>query len=135
MKSFLEFERQFRLVQTAFRAKRMGKDIFTELQFEDPTDDFVAQLLAQKDSKTFEPPESFEDLKPIFEEYYDKPLDLHKALVEYQFEKIGNMLEGQPFSIDRIIGYMAQLILAEKWIELDREKGISIVDKYVKDQS
>lgn len=129
LKKFLEFEREFRLVQAAFRAKRMGKDLFTELQFEDPDDGFVAQLLAQKDSKTFEPPEKFEDLKPIFDEYYEAPLELHKALCEYQFGKIEDMLEGPPFSIDRILGYMAQLIMAEKWFELDKEKGTQIIDQ------
>ncbi|MBI4142664.1 thioredoxin domain-containing protein, partial [Candidatus Uhrbacteria bacterium] len=37
-------------VLTALRAKQSGRDLAVELQFEDPKDPFVLQILSQKDS-------------------------------------------------------------------------------------
>lgn len=132
LKWFLNFQRNLRLVLVGFRAKKLGRDLATELQFEDPEDVIVGQMMAQKDSKTFEPPEGFEDLKMVFEDYYSQPLELQKALYEYQFRKIDEKLGFDTFSIDVILGYTAKLIMVENWQALDMEKGIEIVDAIVK---
>lgn len=63
---YYKFERELRLVLTALRAKRQGRDIVRELQFEDPTDPFVADILAQKDAPEYTPPMEFEELKTLF---------------------------------------------------------------------
>jgi hypothetical protein len=127
------FERNLLLTLTAFRARQLGRNLETELQYEDPEDETVAQLLAQKDAKTFEPPVEFEDLKPILEECYTKPMDLQKALYEYQFNKLEEFVGLDPFSIDRILVYFLEYIMVDKWGHLDKEKGIEIVDKIVKE--
>lgn len=127
LKEYLKFEREWRLVFTGLRAKDLGRDITKELQFEDPYDDFVAQILAQKDSKTFIPPDGYEDLKILYEEHTKNPLELYQALCEYRFYHIQNMLGIDLFSIDVILGYMAQLITVEKWMELDKKKGMEVV--------
>lgn len=41
----------------------------------------------------------------------------------------------QIFSIDRILGYMVQLILVERWENLDQEKGNQLVDLYIKENA
>lgn len=135
LKKYLRMEREIRLLLVGFRAKMLDRDLFRELQFEDPNDDFVAQILAQKDSKDFEPPASYESLKPVFEKFYGEPLKLHQALLEYKFNKIEEMLGFEKFSIDRILGTMIQLIMTEKWLELDHEKGTQIVDRLVKESA
>lgn len=132
---YLIFEREWRLVLLGFRAKKLGRDLLTELQYEDPNDDLVAQILAQKDSRTYEPPSGYEDLKPLFDEYCDAPLKLHQALCEYRFQKIDDMAGLEVFSMDRILAFMAKLIIVEKLLELDKIKGIEIVDTIVKDAS
>lgn len=133
LKELLEFEREWRLVFAGFRAKRMGRDLTVEMQHEDPDDDLVAQILAQKDSKTYEPPERFEELKALFEEHYDHPLELNKALCEYRFAKINAMLGIDMFSFNRILGYAAQLVIIEDWMKLDKEKGAKIIEIIVKE--
>ena len=133
LKEYLEFERSWRLVFTGFRAKKLGRDLLVELQYEDPDDELVAQMLAQKDSKTYEPPEKYEELKAIFEEFGDAPLQLNKALSDYRFAHIEAMLGVDTFSFDRILGYMAQLFIVENYEKLDRKKGIEIVDTIVKE--
>lgn len=131
----LEFEREWRLVLLGFRAKELGRDLAHELQYEDPNDEIVAQILAQKDAKTYEPPSRYEGLKVLFEEHADDPLALHKALSEYRFEKLEEAYGVAVFSIDRILAYMAQLIIVERWLELDKKQGLEIVDQIVKEAS
>jgi hypothetical protein len=136
LKDYMQFERELRLVMTAFRAKKLGKDLAAELQYEDPEEEIIAQILAQKDAKVYEPPEKYHDLKIIFEKYGNDPMALQRALDEYRFETIENMVDmSDTFSIERILAYMTQLILVEKWYEIDKDKGIQIVDTIVKEGS
>lgn len=133
--TFLKFERELRLVLTGFRAKQLGRDLAAELQYEDPMDEIVAQILAQKDAKTYEPPEKYAELKVLFEEHNDSPLELHQALCEYRFRKIEEMYGVDVFSIDRILSYLVRLIIVEKWLELDKKKGLQVVEEIMKDAS
>lgn len=130
---YLVFQRELRLVLTAFRAKKMGRDLLVELQYEDPNDDAVAQIIAQKDAVEYDPPENFSELKPLFEAHCEEPLELHKALVEYQFQKADELLGVDLFTINRILAYMVKLNFVEKWLELDKKKGMQLVDMIVKD--
>lgn len=129
LKEFLQFERQWRLVLAGIRAKQLSRDLSVELQYENPDDDFIAQILAQKDAKNFISPDGFEELQQLFEDYVDDPLELYQALCEYRFYKVEAMLGVDMFSIDRILGYMVQLIIAEKWDELDKRKGMAVVNR------
>jgi hypothetical protein len=136
LRDYLRFEREWRLVFAGFRAKRLGRDLSVELQYEDPQEELIAQMLAQKDAKTYEPPERYRELKVLFEKYEDDPLGLERALDEYSFNFIEDQLSlglKDTFSIDRILAYMAQLILVEKWFELDKKKGSEIIDTIVKE--
>lgn len=129
LRDYFEFERRWRLVMVGFRAKKAGRNIDVEFQHEDPTDPIVAQILGQKDAKVYEPPFEFKELKPIFDAYSHSPLELQKALYEYRFQVIVDLMDAQHFSIDRILGYIAQLIIVEDWLALDVQKGIEIIDK------
>lgn len=135
LKEYLVFERQLRLIQTAFRARYLNRNLLEELQFENPEEPFIQQLLAQKDANQFEPPERFEELRPIFEAHYSSPIDLHKALCEFRFKKVEELIGNQVFTIDRLLGYMVQLILVERWEALDHEKGNQLIDSYIKESA
>lgn len=135
IKEYLQFERELRLVLVAFRAKKLNRNLLNELQFEDPEEDLIAQILAQKDSAHYEPPEKFEDLKPILLQYSEDPMGLEKALIQYRMEKIDQLLGIEMFSSDRIYGYLTQLILVENWHRLDRKKGLQIIDTIFKESA
>lgn len=135
LKNLRAFERNFRLIMVAFRARQLNRNLAAELQYEDPEEDIVAQLLAQSEAKVFEPPEGFEDLKSIFENNYNDPLQLQKAIIEYTFNWIDNELEFDHFSIDYILGYMAQFILVDRMMRLDKEKGLKVLDNIAKEIS
>ncbi len=135
VRHYLLFERKLRLIQTAFRSKYLNRDLLQELQFENPEENFIQQLLAQKDVKNFVPPEEFAELLPIFEKHYSSPIDLHKAFCEFRFQKVSELVDDQVFTIDRILGYMIQLILVERWEALDHKKGNQLIDSYIKDSA
>jgi Protein of unknown function (DUF2764) len=135
LKKYYRFERNLRLTLVAFRARQLNRNLSQELQFEDPEDKVVAQLLAQSEGKEFEPPEEFEDLKPLLEKHYNDPLELNKALSEYRFDKIETMLNFDEFSIDRILGYLVQYMMVDQWTHFDKQQGKEILDQMLKDMS
>lgn len=129
LKEYFQMEREVRLVLTALRAKQAGRDLIRELQFEDPQDPFVAEILAQKDAPEFTPSREYEDLKTVFIANRSDPQKLDRALLEYRFRRIEEMEEPYDFSIDRILAYLARLLLVESWMQFDREKGLAAVEQ------
>jgi hypothetical protein len=125
IKYYYTLERELRLVLTALRAKQAGRDLARELQFEDLTDPFVMAILAQKDSTQYVPPPEYEEVKLLFQKYSQEPKQLHRALLEYRFNKY-DLLE--PFSIDRILSYTIQLMIVESWEGLNQNSGKTIVE-------
>ncbi|MDP1879691.1 MAG: DUF2764 family protein [Parachlamydiaceae bacterium] len=134
LRHYLNFERELRLVMTALRAKKLNRNLAEELQFEDPEEAFIAELFAIKDFKAEDLPDNYKEIKVIFDKYGDEPLALQKAIDEYRFNKIDQLVElSDTFSIERILAYLAQFIIVQKWFELDNDKGIRMVETLVKD--
>ena len=109
---YMEFEREWRLVMTGFRAKALGRDPIVELQWEDPDDALVAQIIAQKDAPQFEPPEGYEELKEVFA--IETPMERDVALEKFRFQRVDERLEKEIFSIGFLLGYTAQLMILER---------------------
>lgn len=135
LKKYLIFERGWRLILAAFRARSQGRDLLKEFQYENMQDPIVMQLLLLKESKTFEPPTEFTALKPLYEMYGSTPLELHQALCEFRFRTIEELVELDTFSIDRICAFLVQFIIAERYLDLDRHKGIKFIDSFTKEAS
>ena len=133
LKEYFIFERGLRLVLVAFRAKKMDRDILVELQYENTDDALVAQILSQKDMKSYDPPEQYELVKPMIEELFKEPAALNKALFEYRFHKIDELVGLQVFTIDALLAYFIKFIMVEKWQEQDREKGIQLIKKIIQE--
>ena len=134
LKAYFTFERELRLVMTGFRAKKLGRDLSLELRYENLEEEIINEIISQKDAKVFEPPEKYEALKFYFDKFGEEPLVLQKALDEYRFNFIDQLVDmSDAFSIERILSYMIQLIIVEKWFELDKAKGMQIVDIIVKE--
>lgn len=123
LKKYFTFEREYRLVMTALRAKQLGRDLVREMQFEDLTDPFVMQILVQRDSAQYEPPVEYSELKDLLASCGPDPWQRHKAFTEYKFKIIEEMQGLITLSIDAILSYMIRLMLCEDWLALDKEKG------------
>lgn len=128
LKFYFSFERDYRLVLSALRAKKLRKDIVRELQFEDMTDDLVAYIIAQKDSDVFEPPMKWEKLKTIYKENVENPRKLNLAFLEYKFNKIMEFSEKEPFSINQILAFVANLMIIEDYNKLNVDEGKQLVE-------
>ena len=130
LQSWLMLQRDMRLVLAAIRAKKMDRDIVKELQFEDFTDPLVAQILAQKDMDTYEPPIEYQDLFDEISACGEDPWEQYQAIMRYEFNKIEEMTGYPLFSLEWILGYVARLLLVERWNLLDPERGEEILDRY-----
>jgi hypothetical protein len=126
----LLFEKAWRLVMLALRAKEMGRDVAKELQFEDATDPIVAHILAQKDAPDYQPPDEYADLKELIHACGHDPWEKYRVFAAYRFNKIGQMVEKPLFSIDWILSYLAQLMILEEQYELNETKGRVILDTF-----
>ena len=128
---YLTFEWQWRLVFVALRAKDLDRDIKYELRFEDPQDPFIAEIISQNEARTFEPPLPYTGLKALFEARKHAPLELHQALCEWRFDHIKHQISWQCFSTARILGYIAQLEICERWLELNKKKGQQLLEEMI----
>lgn len=126
---YFSFERDVRLVLTALRAKRIGRDLARELQFEDPKDAKVAQILAQKDAGDYVPPSEYEDLKVLFVENSADPRKLSEMLLKYRFEKVRDWEVQEHFSLDLLIAYAARLLMLESMFRPDAEQTQAVMEE------
>lgn len=108
LKSLLKMERDLRLILTAVRAKKLNRPIAQELQFENPHDELMEVIMAGYDL-----PEGYSEFIELYEKYSNSPLEWQNALSEWKFNKIAEMEGTDPFSIDKILGYTARLLLVE----------------------
>lgn len=130
LRNYLEFEREMRLVLVGMRAKRLKRDLVKELQFEDPTDPFVAHLLASNESPQYDPPARWRELKEQIAACAADPMLELEACQQFRFSQLEEMVESEIFSMDRILCYMAQLMIVESLFELDAQKGYQILDTF-----
>ncbi len=134
LRKYFEFERELRLVLVGFRAKALGRNLAVELQYEDPEETLIAQIMAQKDAEEFDPPEGFEELKTLFSTYYDHPQEMYQILSRYRFDAVERMKGQNVFSFSGILGYLIQFILIQQWQDLNKKKGIEIIDQILRGQ-
>ena len=71
------------------------------------------------------------DLQEKFLSCGPDPWEQYKAVAGWRFKRIGELVDRPLFSIDWILGYMAQLLIVEQWNELEEEKGKMILDAFV----
>ena len=120
---YFDFERKWRLVLTAMRAKKLKIDLSKEFQFEDPRDLFVAELLAQKDTPHFEFPLEFIELDEALKGEAKNPKEQYKAIAQFRYQNILEKIQDHPFSLDYLLGYLAQFMIVEDWNTLNEKEG------------
>ena len=133
LRYYFDFERKWRLVLTAMRAKKLKIDLSKEFQFEDPRDLFVAELLAQKDTSNFEFPAEFKEMDEALKGEDLDPKEQYKALAEFCFYYILENIQDHPFSIDYLLGYLAQFMIIDNWNMLNEKEGSKRLNQMVQD--
>lgn len=129
LKPFLQFEHDWRVLVTAYRAKKVKRDIGKELQFEDSNDPIVAMAIAQKDSQgKFTFPYEYRDLERLLEEAGSNPMRQYEVMAKYRFDYYLGFVDDHQFSIVGIIAYMMRLWILEEFFDLRDDKGNKILD-------
>lgn len=131
LNAYFSFERQWRLVMVALRAKELKRDVMRELQFEDPSDFIVAHILAQKDADQYEPPMEYADLKEKYLSCGSDAKEQNRVILKWRFDRLEQLVDRPLFSIDWILCYMAQLLLVEEESSLKEDKGQMILEAFV----
>ncbi len=126
IQGYYKFEREVRLTLLAFRAKSLQRDLEVELQYEDKGDEIIVHIMEQKDAYGYQPLPQYADLKNIIQDFNQDPIILHKALLEYRFNRIEEMFDDKFFSIDRFAGYMLQLIMAERFYQMNHPLNVEM---------
>lgn len=131
LKAYFEFERTWKMVMLALRAKEQNRDVMRELQFENFSDPLVAQILAQKDGSYYDPPPEYLDLKEKYVSCGADPWQKYKVIAKWRLNRIEELVDKPVFSIDWILSYMARLLIVEDYNALDEAKGKMILDAFV----
>lgn len=133
VQDYLIFEWQWRMIFVVFRALSLERNVLSELEHEDPDNPFISDIIEQiSTTKAYIPPENFKALQGIYDMKKHSPLELELALSEWRFERIEEMIGWHTFDIYRILGYVIQLEIVEKWLELDKRKGLQFIEKTMK---
>lgn len=125
---YFRFKMDLRVVFAGYRAKNLGFDISYVLREEDAHDPIVYQLLMQKDSKVFEPPLEYMDLKPIFDEFRYNSVALRQALINYEKNKLEDMFESDCFSSSLVLSRAVGYLLTYKYELRDSTEGKEKMD-------
>lgn len=129
LRPFLQFEHELRVLLTAYRAKRMGRDIGRELQFEDQNDPIVASAIAQKDTQgNFTFPYQYVDLEKLLHDAGQNPLKQYEMMARYRFDYYLNFVDVEQFSIVGIVAYMMRLWILEEYFNLREDQGNKVLD-------
>lgn len=131
LKDYLQFERAWRLVLLAIRAKQLGRDIEKELAFEDPKEPLISDILAQKGEISYTPFVEYADLKEKFLSCGKDPWEQYRVVTEWRMSHIEEIVQQPLFSIDWILSYIARLLIVEHRCELDPEKGKVILEAFL----
>lgn len=129
LQPLLQFEHELMVVLTAYRAKRLGRDIGRELQFEDAKDPIVASAIAQKDTQgKFSFPYEYMELEQLLNDAGEDPMKQCEMMARYRFDYYLNFVDSEQFSIVGIIAYMMRLWILEEHFNLREDQGNKVLD-------
>jgi len=134
LKEYLDFEREWRLLLTAFRAKKLKKNLTKELSFEDPKDEIVETIFQQKESHYFDAPAGYEEFYEMLLGAKNNPLYQYKHLAEFRFKKLRALVQDRPFTLDYLMSYALRVAILEDLRILNDIKGQQILNTILKDR-
>lgn len=129
---YFRFEREWKIILTALRAKNLKRDLRRELQYEDLTDPLVEFFLAQEEREVLEVPSEFEELKVLFLKHDADPIGLYRHFLEYKFQKIEEISKNYFFTKDNLLAYLAKFSLVQEWAQLSEERGKKVLESLEK---
>lgn len=132
LKTLLGFDLGIRVVMSFLRAKLEKRDFIKETP-EMEGYSLYENLADQLEQDEIELPAPFDSLPRLFSHYEADPIQLEEALDTYRFNWLGDQIDFDPFSINHILGYVAQYFIAEKWARYTKERQDQLINQIVKD--
>ncbi|MDX9908965.1 MAG: DUF2764 family protein, partial [Mariniphaga sp.] len=107
------------------------------IPFEDAIigNDEIARMLKTNRSRDFGlTDDEFSDIENILQLYeIENLLERELKLDNYTWQFIDEITFFNYFTIERILGFVQKLFIAERWLELDKEKGQHIFKKLLEE--
>lgn len=137
LREFLTFEQSWRIVTTAYRAKKLKLDIAKELQYEDEGDPIVSMMLTQAGSvgQQFVFPYEYRDLEGLIASAGANPMKQYKVLAKYRFDHYENSIMNRAFTMESVMAYMMRLWILEEYYTLNEESGLKILREVVESEN
>jgi len=127
---WFEFERNLKNVITALNCRRLDIDLEKELI----GDDFVVEMIKKRNSGDFGLTGELPFLSKVLQLYEGgSVMDREYGIDMIKWEFLEELILFKNFSIDRVMAFILQLRMAERWLKLDKEKGREIL-KNIMDQ-
>ena len=118
LRDYFRFEREWRLILSAFRAKQLGLDLAEVFKEEEESDPMIVSLMANKDAAQFAMPYGYTDLEKALSQSVDNPMEMYQAFAQFRFERIREMTLGELLSLDWLLGYTVRLSVVLEWNEM-----------------
>ena len=133
---FLKFENEWRILLTAYRAKKSEKSIAEILKYEDLSDPIVQISIAQSEAPgPFVFPFEYEELEAELKNAGPNPTSQMRALAKYRFNYYRDMGVDFPFTLRQIMAYLMQLFQLEDLFALDEIEGKKQLEKLMENEN
>ncbi len=131
VKTFGEYKRNILNIMLALNGRKHN------IPFEDAIigNDEIARMLKTNRSRDFGlTDDEFNDIENILQLYeIENLLERELKLDNYTWQFIDEITFFNYFTIERILGFVQKLFIAERWLELDKEKGQHIFKKLLEE--
>lgn len=131
VKTFGEYKRNILNIMLALNGRKHN------IPFEDAIigNDEIARMLKTNRSRDFGlTDDEFSDIENILQLYeIENLLERELKLDNYTWQFIDEITFFNYFTIERILGFVQKLFIAERWLELDKEKGQHIFKKLLEE--
>lgn len=127
LKEYLQFEREVRLLTTAYTGKKLGFDLDRQFQFEETSDDFVHFILSQKDREGIVFPLEYRDLEEIFATS-QTPIERHQRFNRFKFHRFEELYIRRQFSKQALLFYFIQFLIVDSYYRLDEKVGKGVIE-------
>ncbi len=131
VKTFGEYKRNIVNIMLALNGRKHN------IPFEDAIigNDEIARMLKTNRSRDFGlTDDEFNDIENILQLYeIENLLERELKLDNYTWQFIDEITFFNYFTIERILGFVQKLFIAERWLELDKEKGQHIFKKLLEE--
>lgn len=129
---YFRFEWEWRLLIALLRGRELKREVEPFISSNPYGDFLVAEALSQSVMPIFDFPIEHRDLGERIAESRGSAIKEQSSVSRYRFKWIKEQLEGRPFSLDHLLGYMAQLLIIEDEEALSKVEGGALLDNIMR---